>query len=342
MTQSSPSRRPLRWGILSTALIGMAKVTPAMMKARDTEVLAIASRDLQRAKDAAAKLGISRAYGSYEALLADPEIDAIYNPLPNHLHIDLTLAAVRAGKHVLCEKPIGLDAADAIRLRAAPKDKLIAEAFMVRHHPQWQRAREIVRSGELGEVQVVRAVFTYYNTDPTNVRNMADIGGGGILDIGCYPVVGARYLFDAEPLRVVALVDRDPVFKTDRTASVIADFGNGRQLTFICSTQLVGHQKIEVIGTKGRCEIMIPFNAPQAQPTAILIDHGHDFSTSLARREVLPESDQYTLQAEAFSDAVHGGWQNFYGIEDAILNMQVLDAIFASEASGAWAAVKRG
>jgi predicted dehydrogenase len=273
----------VRWGIVSTADIGIKKVIPGIMKSAHSEVVAIGSRDLGRAQAAAAKLGIPRAYGSYEELLADPEIDAIYNPLPNHLHVPITIAATKAGKHVLCEKPIGLNAQDAERLRECPADRLVLEAFMVRFHPQWQRAREIVRSGELGEIRAVRAVFSYFNTDPTNVRNIADIGGGGLLDIGCYPVVGARFLFEAEPRRVVSLIERDPNFKTDILASVIADFGDGRQLSFICSTQSVGHQKIEVIGTKGRVEIVIPFNAPPDQPTALLIDHGLNMDTSLAK-----------------------------------------------------------
>jgi predicted dehydrogenase len=329
----------VRWGIVSTADIGIKKVIPGIMKSAHSEVVAIGSRDLGRAQAAAAKLGIPRAYGSYEELLADPEIDAIYNPLPNHLHVPITIAATKAGKHVLCEKPIGLNAQDAERLRECPADRLVLEAFMVRFHPQWQRAREIVRSGELGEIRAVRAVFSYFNTDPTNVRNIADIGGGGVRDIGCYPVVGARFLFEAEPRRVVSLIERDPNFKTDILASVIADFGDGRQLSFICSTQSVGHQKIEVIGTKGRVEIVIPFNAPPDQPTALLIDHGLNMDTSLARREIIPACDQYTEQAEAFALAVLGRKSLPYGIEDAILNMRVLDAIFESERVKGWAEV---
>jgi predicted dehydrogenase len=329
----------VRWGIVSTADIGIKKVIPGIMKSAHSEVVAIGSRDLGRAQAAAAKLGIPRAYGSYEELLADPDIDAIYNPLPNHLHVPITIAATKAGKHVLCEKPIGLNAQDAERLRECPADRLVLEAFMVRFHPQWQRAREIVRSGELGEIRAVRAVFSYFNTDPTNVRNIADIGGGGVRDIGCYPVVGARFLFEAEPRRVVSLIERDPNFKTDILASVIADFGDGRQLSFICSTQSVGHQKIEVIGTKGRVEIVIPFNAPPDQPTALLIDHGLNMDTSLARREIIPACDQYTEQAEAFALAVLGRKSLPYGIEDAILNMRVLDAIFESERVKGWAEV---
>lgn len=333
--------KKVRWGIISTANIGMAKVTPGIIKSAHSEVTAIASRSLASARAAADELGIEKAYGSYEEMLADPDIDAVYNPLPNHLHVDLTLQAARAGKHVLCEKPMALNAADAERLRACPKDILVSEAFMVRYHPQWLRAREIVRSGELGDVHAVRALFTYYNVDPGNVRNMADIGGGGILDIGCYPVTGARFFFGREPERVVALVERDPVFKTDRQASVIADFGGGRHLTFICSTQLVGAQSIEIIGTKGRVEILIPFNAPADQPTAILVDDGQSLDGHLARREIMPACDQYTEQAEAFALAVLGQRPLQYGIADAIDSMRVLDAIFASEKTGGWAKVGR-
>jgi len=326
----------VNWGILSTANIGLTKVIPGIMKSPHSKVVAIGSRDLAKGRQAADKLGIPKAYGSYEELLADPEIDAIYNPLPNHLHVPMTVAAAKAGKHVLCEKPIALNAQDAEGLRACPSDRIVLEAFMVRFHPQWLRAREIVNSGELGEVHTVNGVFSYFNVDPANVRNMADIGGGAVLDIGCYPVVGGRFLFGAEPRRLVSMIDYDPAFKTDRLASVIADFGDGKRLTFTCSTQAVGHQKIEAIGTKGRLEIVIPFNAPQGERTALLVDDGSRFDRSLARREILPVSDQYTEQAEAFALAVLGEKPLPYGIEDAIQNMRILDAIFASDKSGSW------
>ena len=333
--------RKVRWGIVSTANIGMEKVIPGIMKSEHSEVVALASRDLPRAKAALAELGLgdAKAYGRYEDLFSDPNVDAIYNPLPNHLHVPITLAAAQAGKHVLCEKPIGMDAADAERLKAVPKDVIIHEAFMVRHHPQWMRVREIVRSGELGEVRAIRGVFSYFNVDPSNVRNMADIGGGGLMDIGCYPIVTSRYVFNAEPKRVVALVDRDPGFKTDRTATVIADFGDGRQMSFVCSTQLVGQQKMEILGTKGRIEVMIPFNAPADERTAIVIDTGAPFDGSLARREILPAVDQYTEQAEAFALAVLGEKPLEWGVPDSIAQMKVLDAIFASEKSGGWVSV---
>jgi predicted dehydrogenase len=329
----------VRWGILSTANIGMAKVTPAIQRSPSSVVAAIASRDLGKARDAAAKLGIEKAYGSYEELFADPDIDAIYNPLPNHLHVPMTLAAAPAGKHVLCEKPIALTAAEAEQLRQIPSTIVFAEAFMVRYHPQWARMREIIRSGELGDIRSINAVFTYNNVDPNNVRNMADIGGGGIMDIGCYPITAARYFFEAEPRRVVSLVERDTTFGTDRLASVLADFGQGRQLSFTCSTQATPHQRVQIFGTRAKAEIVIPFNAPPNERTAITVDIGAPFDGSLARREILPAVDQYTEQAEAFAQAVLGNQPLAWGVEDAIASMRVIDAIFESERTGAWAAV---
>jgi predicted dehydrogenase len=333
------STKKVRWGILSTANIGMQKVTPGIMKSAHSEVVAIASRDLGKAQAAAKKLGIAKAYGTYEELFADPDIDAIYNPLPNHLHVPMTVAAARAGKHVLCEKPIALNARDAEALRECPPDRIVLEAFMVRFHPQWLRAREIIRSGELGEVRAINAVFGYTNLDPNNVRNQADIGGGGIMDIGCYPITAGRFLFEGEPSRVVSLVERDPSFKTDRLASVLADFGKGRQLNFVVSTQIAGHQKVQVLGSKAKLEITIPFNPAPDERTAITIDTGAPFDGSLARREILPACDQYTEQAEAFALAVLGEKPLPWGIEDAIASMKVLDAIFTSEKTNAWAKV---
>jgi len=334
--------KKIRWGILSTANIGLKKVTPAIMKSPLSEVVAVASRDVAKAEAYIAELGLTgkaKAHGSYEALFADPNVDAIYNPLPNHLHVPMTLAAAKAGKHVLCEKPIALNASEAEQLRQLPKDIVFYEAFMVRWHPQWQRAREIARSGELGELRAVRGVFTYFLTDPTNVRNQADIGGGGIYDIGCYPITGSRFLFDAEPKRAVSLVDRDPVMQTDRLASVILDFGGGRQASFVCSTQSVGHQSLELIGTKGRVELVIPFNAPADTATAIIIDNGYSPDGHLSRREIIPPSDQYTEQANAFCRAILYNKPLEWGVEDAIKSMKVIDAVFESEKTGAWANV---
>jgi predicted dehydrogenase len=333
--------RKVRWGIVSTANIGMTKVTPAIMKSAHSEVVALASRDLEKAHYALRALGLNnaKAHGSYEALFADPDVDAVYNALPNHLHIPTTLAAAKAGKHVLCEKPIAITSGEAEALRKIPSHILIAEAFMVRHHPQWQRAREIVRSGELGAVHLVRGAFFYFNDDPGNIRNLVDVGGGAIFDIGCYCVLAARYIFDAEPLRVIALVDRDPRFRTDRLASVVGDFGDGRQLSFVCGTQSSGRQTVEIHGSRASLEIVIPFNAPVDQVTELLIDTG-TLGRKECRRETLPPTDQYATQAEAFALAVLGERLLPFGVHDAISQMRVLDAIFRSERSAGWESVR--
>ncbi|MEW9308187.1 Gfo/Idh/MocA family protein [Labrys neptuniae] len=328
-----------RWGILSTAKIGTGKVIPGIQRAKGAEAVAIASRDLARAEAVAKELGIPKAYGSYEALLADPDIDAIYNPLPNHLHVPLTLQAVAAGKHVLCEKPIGLTAQDAAQLLVLPRDRLVMEAFMVRFHPQWLRAREAARSGELGEVRAVQAFFSYYNVDPANVRNQLDIGGGGILDIGCYPIVAGRFIFEAEPRRVVALVDRDPATGVDRLASAILDFGEGRRAEFTVSTQLTPLQRVDIVGTRKRFEITIPFNAPQAEAVTVYTDDGSRLGDASAVAQTIAPVDQYAEEVDAFSAAIRGEITLPYGPADAVQNMKIIDALFRSEKSGAWEAV---
>jgi Predicted dehydrogenases and related proteins len=327
------------WGVLGTAKIGRERALPGMMKSGLLEIRAIASRDGPRARRTADALGIPTAYDSYEALLADPAIEAIYNPLPNHLHVPLTLQAAAAGKHVLCEKPIALTADEASQLRGAATRVLIAEAVMVRFHPQWQRARELVREGRIGALRAVQMFFGYRNLDPANVRNQADIGGGGLYDIGCYAIVAGRYFLDAEPLRAIALVDRDPAFRTDRLTSALLDFGDGRRLDFTVSTQVAPYQRIQLCGTSGRIEIPIPVNAPQGAQTRLLIDDGTSLDGAAIVTEVLPASDQYQLQGEAFSRAVRGEIPLPFGVEDAIANMRAIDALFRSERSGRWEAV---
>jgi predicted dehydrogenase len=307
-----------------------------MMKSPLCDVAAVASRDEASAREMAAELGIPKAYGSYDALLADPEIEAIYNPLPNHLHVPMTLAAAAAGKHVLCEKPIAITAEEAEQLTQTASQVLVAEAFMVRHHPQWQRARELIRSGEIGDLRSIQVIFSYFNVDPGNIRNKADIGGGGLLDIGCYAVVAGRYFFDTEPLRVVTLMDRDPAFGVDRTTSALMDFGAGRQLAFTVSTQSVPYQRIQILGTKGRIEVEIPFNAPPDLPTRLFVDDGSAHGNRSARAIEFPVVDQYQLQGETISRAIRGAAPLDYGLEDAVLNMRILDALRRSEASSAW------
>jgi predicted dehydrogenase len=324
------------WGVLSTAKIGWEKVIPAMQNSQHCELRAISSRNLDKGRALADKLAIPVVYGSYAELLADPEIEAIYNPLPNHEHVPMTLAAARAGKHVLCEKPVALNANEAAQLREVSDKVLIMEAFMVRFHPQWLLVRERVRAGELGNLRTVQAYFSYYNRDPANVRNQANIGGGALYDIGCYPIVTGRFLFDAEPKRVIALVDRDPEFQTDRTVSALVDFGEGRRLDFTVSMQSVPYQRVQVCGTQKRIELHIPFNAPLGGSTEVFTDDGSQLDGGSIRTEVVPACDMYTLEVDAFSQAVRGAIPLPYGVEDAILNMRVIDALFASEKTGAW------
>lgn len=331
--------KKVQWGILSSAKIGREKVIPAMQKGQHSQVAAIASRSLAQAQKVATDLGIGTAYGSYEELLADPAIEAIYNPLPNDQHVALTLAAARAGKHVLCEKPFAMNAQELEQLREVAGQVHIMEAFMVRFHPQWLRARELVRSGYLGDLRTVQVFFSYFNRQPDNIRNRPEVGGGALYDIGCYAIVAGRFLFECEPLRVVALFDRDPDFSTDRTVTAMADFGNGRRLDFTVSTQSVPYQRVQAIGTQRRLELAIPFNAPLGGTTSIFLDDAQAPGGASAIAETFAACDMYTLQGDAFSQAVRGDIPLPYGLDDAICNMRVIDALFKSEQSGRWEAI---
>ena len=329
--------KPVQWGILSTAKIGLQKVIPAMQQAEGCEIRAIASRNLSAAQTAAGELGIPVAYGSYDELLADGEIEAIYNPLPNHLHVPWSVRAAEAGKHVLCEKPIALDANEARKLIEA-RDRagvLIQEAFMVRYHPQWLRVRELVRAGRIGTLRSVQGFFSYNNRDPQNIRNIADIGGGGLYDIGCYPITGARFAFEGEPARVMGLIERDPAWGIDRLTSAILEFAGGHA-TFTCSTQIVPYQRIHFFGTSGRIEIEIPFNAPPDRPCRIFIDDGKQLGNLGAQIEDLPTTDQYAAQGEVFSTAIRSGEALEFPLENAVHGMRIIDAVFRSAETGRW------
>lgn len=321
----------VRWGVLSTANIGLKKVLPAMQRGQYSAVTAIASRSLEKAQAAAAELGIAKAYGSYEALLADPDVDAVYNPMPNHLHVPWSIKTLQAGKHVLCEKPIALSAAEAQTLaneaRRRPRLKVM-EAFMYRFHPQWQRAKQIVDSGGVGELRTIHTLFSYYNVDPANVRNQADIGGGGLMDIGCYCISVPRFIFSGEPSRAFGLVEFDPALHTDRLVSGVLDFGRGTA-TFTCSTQLTSYQRVNIYGTRGRIEIEIPFNAPPDRPTRLW--HEHDGGIE---EIVFPICDQYTLQGDQLSQAILDDTPVPTPISDAVANMQVIDTILQSGRTG--------
>jgi predicted dehydrogenase len=323
---------PVRWGVLGCAAIATRKVIPAMQRAAHCDVVAIASRDAERATSTAAALGIPRAYGSYEALLDDADVEAVYIPLPNHLHAEWTMRAAAAGKHVLCEKPLAMSAAEAGEMVAVCEQAAVAlmEAFMYRLHPMWQRVRELVDAGAVGELLAIQAFFSYRNVDPTNIRNIAAYGGGAVMDIGCYPINVARWMFDGEPDRVVATVRRDPAFGTDVLTSAVLDFG-GRQATFTCSTQIEDDQRVHLVGTAGRLVVEIPFNIPPDRATRIVRAAGGDPPVAPALEVIeVPAADPYGVQGDAFSAAVRGGTLVPLPPADAVANLRVIEQILAA------------
>jgi predicted dehydrogenase len=335
--QGNLVRSKVRWGVLGVASIAVRKVIPAMQKGEWSEVVAIASRDRHKAEAAAGKFGIARAYGSYEDLLRDAEVEAIYNPLPNHLHVPWTLKAIESGKHVLCEKPLSLTADEARTLLPA-RDRAgvkVGEAFMVRTHPQWLGTRAIIDSARIGELRSIVGFFSYFERDAANVRSVPEWGGGGLLDIGCYPITISRFIFRHEPARVLGLIERDPDLKIDRLTSAILDFPSG-QSTFTCSTQLVYHQRMHFFGTRGRIEVEIPFNAPSDRPCRIFIDDGRDLFGGGMSTQEFATCNQYTIQGDVFSRAIREGGDVPVSLEDAIKNMSVIDAVFRSAESGKW------
>ena len=323
----------VRWGILSTAKIACEKVIPAMQASKFCDVAAIASRNMEQAKTAAIRLGILKTFGSYEDLLNDAEIDAVYIPLPNHLHIPWAIKALQANKHVLCEKPIGLSVAEAKQLQATAAKKphlKIMEAFMYRFHPQWQQAKKLVTDGAIGQLKHIESFFSYYNADASNIRNQKDAGGGGMMDIGCYCVSLARFIFDKEPVSIFGKVEFDKVMQTDIMASGILDFENGTA-TFTCSTQLMPYQRVNIFGTAGRIEIEIPFNAPPLIPTRIWLH------TKAGSQETLFAAvNQYTIQADIFAQAILNNTALPTHLQDAVNNMIAIEAIFKSSARGLW------
>jgi predicted dehydrogenase len=326
----------VKWGVLGVAKIAVEKVIPAMQRGEWSEVCAIASRSLERAQSAADALGLEKAYGSYQELISDPEIEAIYNPLPNHLHVPWTTLAAESGKHVLCEKPIALSAQEAAQLLDV-RDRTgmkIEEAFMVRTHPQWVETRSLIRSGSIGELRAIQGTFSYFNRDPQNVRNVPEWGGGGLMDIGCYPITTSRFVLDREPSRVTGLIEYDPDFQVDRLTSAILDFGNV-QSSFLCSTQMVPYQRMHFFGTEGRIEVEIPFNAPPDRPCRIFVDGGDLFGKELVKQE-FPVCDQYTIQGDLFSKAIRSDIEPAVSLENSVCNMQVIDAIVRSAKSGSW------
>jgi predicted dehydrogenase len=333
-----PSSRKVCWGVLGAASIAVRRVIPAMQQGQWSEITAIASRDIRRSRDAARLLGIQKAYGSYAELLGDPEIEAIYNPLPNHLHVPWSIQAARAGKHVLCEKPLGVNAAE-LRALLEERDRSgvkIGEAFMVRTHPRWLRTRELIGAGRIGTLRLITASFGYSNHDAKNVRNIREFGGGALLDIGCYGVTLSRFIFGEEPSRVIGMVERDPDMKIDRLTSAILAFGSG-QSVFTCSTQLAYHQRVALFGSQGRIEIERPLNPATDQPTRIWIDNNPGDSTGTGiTEETIAACNQFTIQGDLFSKAIRSGGEVPVPLEDSLRNMAAIDAIFLSAESGRW------
>lgn len=330
----------LNWGVLGAAKIAIEKVIPAMAGSEQYQVLGIASRSLDKAQTAAKRLGIAKAYGSYEELIADPDIHIIYNPLPNHLHVEYTLKCIEAGKHVLCEKPIALKAADVERLMAA-RDKAgvkVGEAFMIKTHPQWLKAREFVQHGLLGKMKLIQGCFSYFNNNPSNIRNIEAYGGGALWDVGCYPVTTSRFVLGEEPLRVVALIDKDPAFGTDTLATVLMEFPSCHA-QFSVSTQMVPYQRMHFMGEKKELEIQIPFNAPKDRECVIRINPGDMFLEQLDQLS-FPLCDQYRIQADAFTRAVQDNTEVPVPLEDSLGNTRVLEAIFRSAETGGWVKVE--
>jgi predicted dehydrogenase len=320
----------LRWGVLSTARIARTKVVPGLRRAARNEVVAIASRDAEVGRRVADELAIPTAHGSYGALLADPQVDAVYIPLPNHLHAEWSIAAARAGKHVLCEKPLALSVADGERMVAAAEDAgvVLMEAFMYRHHPSWVAARQLVADGRIGTLVSVQSWFSYYNDDPSNIRNILEDGGGALFDIGCYAVNLSRMLFGTEPVRVRAAIRRDPANGTDVLTSAILEFNDGIA-DFTCSTRAEDDQRVHIYGTTGRISIEIPFNIPPDRPTRIFVTSGGDPPVA-PNTEVLTfdAADAYAAEAERFADTVLDGASIPVPPSDAIANLRVIEAIF--------------
>lgn len=330
--------KKVKWGILGAANIAVKKVIPAMQAGNLCEISALASRDPGKAGRIARSLNIPKYYGSYEDLLADPEIEAVYIPLPNHLHLEWSKKAARAGKHVLCEKPITINV-DEIRELIEVRNETgvkIQEAFMVRHHPQWLKVRDLVRTGKIGKLQTINGFFSYNIPDPDNVRNKLEMGGGCLFDIGSYCINLSRFVLETEPQRVLGLVERDQATGIDKLTSAILDFPNGR-LTFTCAARVVPYQIMQFFGDRGRIEVGIPFNIPPDTPTQILFDDGTDLYHRNLETIEIPAIDQYTLQGDLFSQAILEDTVQSIPLEDSVKNMAVIDAVFRSEELGNWA-----
>ena len=327
----------VRWGILGAANIAVKKVIPAMQAGEFCEIAAIASRNAEKAEQAANDLGIPKFYDSYENLLNDSSVETVYIPLPNHLHVEWATKAATAGKHVLCEKPLGL-AADEVRQLIEIRDKTgvkIQEAFMVRSHPKWLKVRELIRTGRIGKLEAITGFFSYFNTDASNIRNKPEMGGGALMDIGCYCINISRFIFAGEPERVAGLINRDETTGIDKLTSAMLEFPDG-QATFTCWTQLIPYQRMQFFGTKGRIEAQIPFNIPPDAPTRIFIDDGTDLYGEDIETIEFPIANQYTIQGDLFSQNIRKNSDQAISLEDSFANMAAIEAVFRAAETGKW------
>ncbi len=325
--------KKISWGVLGTAKIGVEKVIPAMQKGKYSQISAVSSRNIEKAENVARRLRIPRAYGSYEKLLEDPEIEAVYIPLPNHLHAKWTLKSLEMGKHVLCEKPISMNFKQAEGLKQKAEkfsDLKVMEACMYRFHPQWQTAKKLLDEGKIGELKNIHSIFSYYNDNPKDIRNQLETGGGGLLDIGCYCISSSRFLFGSEPVRVCAAIKYDPKMKIDRLVSAVLEFEGGTS-TFTCSTQMTAHSRVDILGADVKIEMPMPFVPLPDNKSKIM----HQVGTKT--KEIIFEAcNQYTIQGDSFSKAILDESKVPTPIEDAVANMKVIDKIIESHKKGTW------
>ena len=320
----------LRWGILSTANIGRAAVIPAIQASTNGEVVAVASRDLGQAASFAEKLGIPRAIGGYQALLDDPEIDAVYIPLPNSLHLEWTIKAAAAGKHILCEKPLALDAAQCLEMDAAAERAgvKLMEAFMYRFHPQIARAQELITSGAVGDVRHMHAAFTFRLTNPNNIRLQPELGGGSLMDVGCYCVNALRTFAGAEPIEVQAFARWHENGVDEQMAGVLR-FDNGLSGQFDSALTLDRRETFLAAGTEGTLQLPVAY-LPGKADTTVLVQHGRD----QAQQHIVPGVDEYRLMVEHFADCVLHDRPVRYDAREAVRTLHVIEALYRSARSG--------
>ena len=330
---------PVRWGVLGAARIAKGAVLPGMVRSPYCAPLAIAARDAERASAMAQRLSVPRSYGGYDALLEDPDIEAVYVAVPNHLHAEWARRAADAGKHVLVEKPAALTAKELTALDGVNPDLRIAEAFMVRHQPRWQALKNILRSGQYGAPRTVSSLLSFMMTNAEDFRTRPEWGGGALYDLGCYTAMAARFVFDREPVRVLAECARDRR-GIDMFSSAILDFGQACHAIMAVSLAQASAQTLQIVCERAYIDLPKAYVPSRTEPNLIHIDTSADHANSDVTTRAFEPLDQYEAEVSNFARAVRGEDVPFYGLSDARANMAVVDAIFASAAKGAWANVE--